>query len=66
MVAQAQFSTSDVTVQPGQAETLSMVLYNLGNRTETFTLVPSGLVAGWVRISPPTVTLFGGTSETIR
>ena len=66
MVAQAQFSTSDVTVQPGQAETLSMVLYNLGNRTETFTLVPSGLVAGWVRISPPTVTLFGGTSETIQ
>ena len=66
MVAQAQFLTSDVSVQPGQAETLSMVLYNLGNRTETFTLVPSGLVAGWVRISPPTVTLFGGSSETIQ
>ena len=65
-MAQAQFSTSDVTVQPGQAETLTMVLYNLGNRTETFTLVPSGLVAGWVRLSPPTVTLFGGTSETIQ
>lgn len=66
MVAQAQFSTSDVMVQPGQAETLTMVLYNLGNRTETFTLVPSGLVAGWVRLSPPTVTLFGGTSEIIQ
>jgi hypothetical protein len=65
MVAQAQFSTSDVMVQPGHAETLTMVLYNLSNHTETFTLVPSGLVAGWVRLSPPTVTLFGGTSETI-
>ncbi len=66
MVAQAQFSTSDVMVQPGHAETLSMTLSNLGNRTETFTLVPSGLVAGWVRLAPPTVTLFGGSSETIQ
>lgn len=65
MVAQAQFSTSDVNVAPGGTETLDLTLINLGNRTETFTLVPAGLLAGWVRLSPPTVTLFGGSSDKI-
>ena len=65
MVAQAQFSTTDLMVQPGDTETLQLTLINLGNRTETFTLVPAGLVAGWVRLVPPTVTLFGGTQADI-
>ncbi|MCU1396944.1 MAG: hypothetical protein JWN62_53 [Acidimicrobiales bacterium] len=65
MAAQAQFSTTDVTVQPGESQTLSLTLVNLGSRTETFTLIPSGLVAGWVRLSPPTVSLFGGTHAEI-
>lgn len=43
-----------------------MTLMNLGDRTETFTLIPAGLLAGWVRIEPPTVTLFGGSHENIR
>jgi len=54
-----------VAVQPGETETLSLTLHNIGNHTETYTLVPSGLLAGWVRVEPPTVTLFGGTSEVI-
>lgn len=66
MAAQAQFSESDVNVQPGDAETLTLTLVNLGNRTETFTLIPAGLVAGWVRLAPPSVTLFGGSMETIK
>ena len=65
MVAQAQFSETDVQVQPGEMQTLSLTLFNLGDHTETFTLVPSGLVAGWVRLSPPVVTLFGGSHEVI-
>lgn len=65
MAAQAQFTTTDVMVQPGETGTLQLTLINLGNRTETFTLVPSGLVAGWVRLVPPVVTLFGGTQAEI-
>ncbi len=65
MVAQAQFSTFDLDVQPGDTETLSLTVTNLGGHTETFTLVPAGLVAGWVRLSPPVVTLFGGSSEVV-
>lgn len=65
MVAQAQFSATDVQIQPGEVETLSLTLFNLDDHTETFTLVPSGLVAGWVRLSPPVVTLFGGSHEVI-
>ena len=66
MVAQAQFLTSDVTVQPGEQVELTLTLVNLGNRTETFTLVPSGLLAGWTRTDPPTVTLFGGSAQHIK
>ena len=65
MVARAEFANDDVSVAPGTATSLELILANLGNRTETFTLVPSGLLAGWVRIDPPTVTLFGGSQETI-
>jgi hypothetical protein len=65
MVAQAQFSTSDLEVQPGEMQTLSLTVTNLGSHTETFTLVPAGLVAGWVRLTPPVVTLFGGSSEVV-
>ncbi len=65
MVAQAQFSISDLAVQPGETETLTLTVTNLGNHTETFTLVPAGLVAGWVRLAPPVVTLFGGSSEVV-
>jgi len=65
MAAQAQFSVSDLEVQPGDIETLQLTVTNLGNRTETFTLIPAGLVAGWVRLSPPVVTLFGGSSEIV-
>jgi hypothetical protein len=65
MVAQAQFSTAGIAVQPGDTETISLSLFNIGNHTETYTLVPAGLLAGWVRLDPPTVTLFGGTSQVI-
>jgi hypothetical protein len=65
MVAQAQFSTAGAMVQPGETETLTLTLFNIGNHTETYTLVPAGLLAGWVRLDPPTVTLFGGTNQTI-
>ena len=65
MVAQAQFSASDLEVQPGDTETLSLTVSNLGNHTETFTLVPSGLVAGWIRLSPPVITLFGGSQQVV-
>jgi hypothetical protein len=65
MVAQAEFSTTDVTVQPGETETFTLAILNLGNTTETFTFVPSGLLSGWVRIEPPTITLFGGSHEAI-
>ena len=64
-MAQAQFSATDVPVLPGEVETLSLTLFNLGDHTETYTLVPSGLLAGWVRMSPPVVTLFGGSHEVI-
>ena len=65
MVAQAQFSVTDARVTPGGSTTLALTLFNLGGQTEHFTLVPSGLSAGWVQINPATVSLAGGAHETI-
>ena len=65
MVAQAQFSETDVQVEPGESVTLALTLFNLGDHTETFTMIPAGLVAGWVRLTPPVVTLFGGSHEVV-
>ena len=65
MVAQAQFSVAELSVRPGDTATLALNVYNLGGQTETYTLLPTGLLAGWVRIEPPTVTLFSGSNEVI-
>ncbi|HRE00665.1 MAG TPA: hypothetical protein PLV68_05165 [Ilumatobacteraceae bacterium] len=65
MVAQADFSTSAIQVAPGDTAAVDLTIINLGNRTETFTAVPTGLLAGWVRLDPPTVTLFGGSSQRV-
>ncbi len=57
MVAQAQFSVTELRVHPGQSATLTLTLYNLSQSPETFSLIPSGLFAGWVHLDPPTMTL---------
>jgi hypothetical protein len=66
VVAQAEFTVSDVHVEPGQPHVLHLTLVNLSNHTEQFTLVPSGLLAGWTRVEPPIVTLFGGSHQQIQ
>ena len=33
---------------------------NLGERTETFSFLPTGLAQGWTIVEPPSVTLFAG------
>jgi hypothetical protein len=63
--AQAWFAQQEIPVVPGQSATIQMTIANLGDSTETFSVIPSGLAAGWTTIRPATVTMFGGSRETV-
>lgn len=65
MVAHAEFSTSEVAVAPGESRDFELALTNLASTAEMFTLVPSGLLAGWVQITPPTVSLEAGARHKV-
>ncbi|HEY7628511.1 MAG TPA: hypothetical protein VH761_15670 [Ilumatobacteraceae bacterium] len=65
MAAQAWFSRSDVEVVPGTSAVFQLTIVNIGDTTETFSLAPQGLAAGWTTIRPGSVTLFGGAQEVV-
>ncbi|HEY0519304.1 MAG TPA: hypothetical protein VGC84_07405, partial [Ilumatobacteraceae bacterium] len=65
MAAQAWFSRSDIEVVPGTSAVFQMTIVNLGDTTESFSLAPVGLAAGWTTIRPGSVTLFGGSQEVV-
>ena len=65
MAAQAWFSRGDVEVVPGTSAVFQLTIVNLGDTTETFSLAPVGLAAGWTTIRPGSVTLFGGSQEVV-
>jgi hypothetical protein len=62
---QAWFSHDDVDVQPGDTLTLALTVHNLGDTTESYTVVPAGLSASWTTVRRGNVTLFGGSQEVI-
>ena len=65
MAAQAWFSRSDIEVVPGTSAVFQLTVVNLGDTTESFSLAPVGLAAGWTTIRPGSVTLFGGSQEVV-
>jgi hypothetical protein len=65
MAVQAWFSRGDVEVVPGTSAVFQLTVVNLGDTTETFSLTPVGLAAGWTTIRPGSVTLFGGSQEVV-
>jgi hypothetical protein len=65
MAAQAWFSRDDIEVVPGTSAVFQLTIVNLGDTTETFSLAPVGLAAGWTTIRPGSVTLFGGSQEIV-
>jgi hypothetical protein len=65
MAVQAIFEGNEVDVAPGGLAVLQLTVLNLGDTTDTFALAPAGMAGAWTSIHPPTVTLFGGTSETV-
>src|SRR3954469_6828672 len=65
MAVQAWFVQEDTTVRPGTSASLSVVVENVGDRTETYTITPAGFSAAWTTVTRPNVTLFGGSRDVI-
>ncbi len=62
---QAWFSHDEISAVPGSTLTLPLTIHNLGEATESYTIVPAGLAASWTIVSRGNLTLFGGSQEVI-
>jgi hypothetical protein len=65
MAVQAWFVQEDTTVRPGTSASLSVVVENVGERTESYTIIPAGLSAAWTTVTRPNVTLFSGSRDVV-
>jgi len=54
---QAWFSGDQVTVDPGDTLTAPLTIHNSGDAVESFTIVPAGVTASWLRVTPTHVTI---------
>jgi hypothetical protein len=65
MAVQAWFAQDEIDVRPGEATSLHLSIENLGDQTETYTIIASGLTAAWTTVTRPNVTLFGGSRDVV-
>jgi len=62
---QVWFAQDEISVQPGDATSLSLAVENVGDHTESYTVIPAGLSAAWTTVTRPNITLFGGSRDVI-
>ena len=62
---QTWFSSDEMVAVPGERLTLPLSIHNLGESTESYTILPAGLSASWTTIERGNVTLFGGSQDVI-
>lgn len=65
MAAQAWFALDEISIVPGASTSLTLQLQNVGDHTESYTIIPAGLSAAWTTITRPNVTLFGGSQDLV-
>lgn len=65
MAAQAWFTVDEISIVPGASTSLTLQVENVGDHTETYTIMPAGLTAPWTTITRPNVTLFGGSQDLV-
>lgn len=65
MSVQAWFSGDEESVAVGNTIVLPLTIHNLGDSTESYTIVPAGLTASWTTVSLANVSLFGGSQQVI-
>jgi hypothetical protein len=62
---QVWFAQEELSVQPGASTSLSLAVENVGDRTESYTVIPAGLTASWTTVTRPNITLFGGSRDVV-
>ena len=62
---QVWFAQDEISVQPGESTSLSLAVENVGDHTESYTVIPAGLAAAWTTVTRPNITLFGGSRDVI-
>lgn len=62
---QVWFSQEEISVRPGEATSLSLAVENVGDHTESYTVIPAGLTAAWTTVTRPNITLFGGSRDVV-
>ena len=62
---QAWFASEDIDVAPGRTLTATLTLHNLGPGIESYSIVPSGVRASWLRIQHTNVTLAAGDRKNV-
>ncbi|NND75296.1 MAG: hypothetical protein HKN44_09850 [Ilumatobacter sp.] len=65
MSVQTWFSSDEIGAVPGTELILPLSIQNLGDSTESYTIVPAGLSASWTTVTRGNVTLFGGSQDVV-
>jgi hypothetical protein len=62
---QVWFAQDEISVQPGESTSLSLAVENVGDHTESYTVIPAGMAAAWTTVTRPNITLFGGSRDVV-
>jgi hypothetical protein len=62
---QVWFAQDEISVKPGESTSLMLAVENVGDRTESYTIIAAGLSASWTTVTRPNITLFGGSRDVI-
>ncbi len=65
MSVQVWFAQDEISVRPGESTSLSLAVENVGDHTESYTVIPAGLAAAWTTVTRPNITLFGGSRDVV-
>ncbi len=65
MSVQVWFAQEELILRPGASASLALAIENVGDHTESYTIIPAGLTASWTTVTRPNVTLFGGSRDVI-
>ncbi|CAN5586410.1 hypothetical protein BH23ACT3_BH23ACT3_05600 [soil metagenome] len=65
VAVQAWFDDGETEIHPGETRRLVLTVENLGERTESLTILPAGTTAAWTTVSKPNLTLFGQSRDTV-
>lgn len=65
MTVQVWFAENEIDIEPGQRAVVFLTIENAGPTTQSYSVVPSGLHAGWVTVSRSNITVFDGSRDTV-